>query len=137
MVGLESMQGMQREFQTICLTKLSNTCRQTQVQAGGERSEPPCLYNTKVAGLGEILSSEIFGYTFVWLSRHWDGYRRVIPNVREAIPVPAKAHLHNMYTCMNHIEGINAVSCVYCLHPYRPMMPTYPWLLATPRGPLE
>ena len=44
MVGLESMQGMQREFQTICLTKLSNTCRQTQVQAGGERSEPPCLY---------------------------------------------------------------------------------------------
>ena len=41
MVGLESMQGMQREFQTICLTKLSNTCRQTQVQAGGEQSEPP------------------------------------------------------------------------------------------------
>ena len=43
MVGLESMQGIQREFQTICLTKLSNTCRQTQVQAGGERSEPPLL----------------------------------------------------------------------------------------------
>ena len=44
------MQGMQREFQTICLmvTKLSNTCRQTQVQAGGERSEPPCLYNNKI-----------------------------------------------------------------------------------------
>ena len=43
MVGLESMQGMQREFQTICLTKLSNTCRQTQVQAGGRAKRAPLL----------------------------------------------------------------------------------------------
>ena len=50
MVGLESMQGMQREFQTICLTKLSSdmqTNTGSYKQEASEASPPACIIYIK------------------------------------------------------------------------------------------